>query len=258
MSYGALGYWGVDLTAYDYPDIGVFTKPYHRWTQDSWSSDQVYVFRFEVMGLPCDIQTAAQAYPLIEAYVAAMPTGNKNQNIRGITLKPGGSGCTYLAEIVFTDAGGVHLNTDRAGTTLEKMMTYLRLQNSPAEVSKGKYAAIDSDEKQINSFWFSKPVLWSSALYDSAGGADLRLGFTEAFVKQRKGVWLNSSTAKPQYELPPYEPPPISPPRPRPSPGGMPGSSAVESEEIGILPLVLVGAAAGLAVYYLYGGKARV
>lgn len=263
MSYGALGYWGVDRGAYDYEDIGFFTTPYERWNQNFWSSDQVYVFRFEVRGLDVEIEAASQVYPLIEAYVAAMPLGNKNQDIRGITLKPGGSGGILTAEIVFTDAGGVHLNTDRVEDTLEKMQAYLDFKRYQADVYRGRYAQMDTDKKEINAFWFKQPILWSSALFDSAGGSDLRFGFTDAFVKGRRGVWLNSSTARPQYELPNYEPPLLAPPRPRPTSGsGTPPDNrstahVVDDEETGMLPLIFVGTAAGLAVYYLYGRKAR-
>lgn len=259
MTYQALGYWGVDLTAHDYDDIGFTTSPYQRWVQENWDSHQVYLFRFEVSGLPSKIETAAVPYELIKAYVAAMPTGNKNQDIRGITLKPHGSGGAQLAEIVFTDAGGIHLNSDRAGTTLEKMNASLRSSRPEVEVSRGRYAAIVSDDKAISAFWFSKPILWSSARFDAAGGFDLGLGYTEAFYKNRRGVYLNSSTAKPQYELPAYEPPPIAPPGPKPPGGG--GVVTLEPVVIevdgspSVWPLVLVGAAAAFAVYKLYGQR---
>ena len=269
MTYRALGYWGVDFTSHDYPDIGLLTddQGYVRFVQDSYDPEEVYVFRFNVSGLPSQIKTAAQVYPLVEAYVASMPIGNRNQDVRAIALSPSG-GDRYRAELIFHDGGGVHLNSDRVGTVLEKMNKYLVSRSSPLRVIEGAFATVAGDkQKTAKPFWFSKPLLWSYSAFEGSGQSDLAAGFTEAFFKGRRGVYLNSSAIAPQYELPAYESPPIGPSGtpsipgispPQGTPGQLPGTA---SGEIGssifsaAIPVILIGGLAFYAVNKLKEGK---
>jgi|GEM_PF-2333049 len=262
MSYRSLGWVGfADGTQHEYQDIRD-GQPYEKFNQWSWSGGEVYVFRFKAYGLPSPIKNISDARPYLDAYVLSMPTGNRNQDIRGITVSPSGSGGQQIVEIVFTDAGGVHANGDRAGETLAKMAAALTLKGIPASLDKGSvreiccpaYARLTNAEAVQR--WLSFPILWSFSRFEASGKSILSQGFTKAWT-DGKGVWVGTAL-EPRYEIQ-YQPtkPIVVPPEPSrgrgetPSGAETPSGFRSEAEEpTNYAPFVVVGlvALAGIGI----------
>lgn len=265
MSYAALGFLSFTSGGYNYPDIKSGGQLISWWGED-WDDDEVYVFRFRVSGLPAKIENASQVYPLLRAYVDSIPVGLRNQDVRGIALKP--SGGFYLAEIIITDAGGYHTGKMHADDHLARMRAALENAGSSLSLDQPAFAYINNDLKAKVNFWFSQPALWSFKSYDAAGKGSMAQGFTRSYMDQQ-GVWLNSSAVSPQYMLRPPPPVVIEPPTPKPAPpkpgpdktGKTPASTPAMTESMagGTDPttLVVLGVAVAAAIFWTQKRKRR-
>lgn len=227
MSYKSLGL-AYDGTSANYADIS-YSGPLKSFYQSNYSPSEVYVYRFQVQGLPSPLTSYTQGYDLIDAYVRSMPMGNRNQDIVGITLKPSGSGGLQVVDIVFRDGGETHANADLSVHTLQKMQGFLEAAGSQAKISDGAYAFLNPDKSQnaIN-FWLSKPAFWSYGRFAAANKVNLNDGYTEQKAEGR-GVWGNSSVLSVHEEIRPKAPKPlyadpVTPVTPViPAPGCQPG-----------------------------------
>lgn len=260
MSYTAVGFFSFGQGGYDYPDIKSGGALISWWGED-WDDDEVYVFRLRVSGLPSSITSSSQVYPLIRAYVDSIPSGLRNQEVRAIALKP--SGGSYIAEIIVTDSGGVHVGKMHADDQLERMQNALSSAGHSLSIDQPAFAYINNDRKSNIAHWFAQPALWSVKSYDAAGGKSMGLGFTKSYLDQQ-GVWLNSSATSPQYMLRP--PPPVvieppSPPEPSPAkskkaPGTTPSPPSPEVVTTGSAggvdstAILIVGAAIAAAYFF--------
>jgi hypothetical protein len=257
MSYTGVGFigWG---SGSDYPDIKSGGK-YISWWGEDWDDDEVYILRFQVSGLPSTPTSSSQVYPLLRAYVQSIPSGLRNQDVRGITVLPSGQ-----TEIVFTDAGGIHYGKMDAGDMQRDMNAALSNMGSSLSVSKTSFAYINNDLKDKLSFWFQQPALWKYASYNAAGKGNISQGFTKAYMDQQ-GIWLNSSAVQTQYMLKPPPPvildappsvaakPPVKPASPPP------GANQPEVVEQGMstTTVVAIGLAGAAALYFLTQKKGR-
>lgn len=183
----------------DWSDVGS-SGSYQSFWGWRWSASEVYAYRFYVTGLPATVESVSQVYPLVKAYLRGMATGDRNQDIRGIALMPSGSG--YVAEIVITDAGGMHIGGNTEVEVEQAMNQELASSGSSLRVSKGAMTVLSDSKKASYAHWFSQPAIWSFKTFDTVGAGNLDGGFTRAYLDGR-GVWLNSSAANPQYELAP-------------------------------------------------------
>jgi hypothetical protein len=132
MSYTGVGFigWG---SGSDYPDIKSGGK-YISWWGEDWDDDEVYILRFQVSGLPSTPTSSSQVYPLLRAYVQSIPSGLRNQDVRGITVLPSGQ-----TEIVFTDAGGIHYGKMDAGDMQRDMNAALSNMRTSTTTSRTNY-----------------------------------------------------------------------------------------------------------------------
>jgi hypothetical protein len=166
----------------------------------------VYVFRANAYGIPIPYNTIFEAYQLLDAYIASMPIGNRNQDIIAITLKADGPAGLTRFEIIFTDAGGVHFNAKDSTEIADRMQKNLIAMGSKVEISNPAFAwVIDS---QRVAFWLGKPRLWQYARYQQQE-TSLGAGNTD-YRSKGGGVWGDSTALSPNREIAPYQAPPIS------------------------------------------------
>ena len=243
-------YASLDLRALgEWSDIG-WSSDYHEFWQYKWSGSELYAYRFLVSGMPAAIESTSQVYPLVKAYVQSLAVGDRNQDIRGITLMPAGSPGQYRAEIVITDAGGVHLNGNEPKVAAAWMNKALYDAGLPLRVSEPAMTKVNEDNKAAYSLWFGQSPIWSYRSFDAAGGNNIDAGFTRAYLDGR-GVWLNSTAAKAQFELQPRKQPEIAPPSPlQPSgPGAtQPEAAAPDNFKWYLLSVAALGVAAAFAM----------
>lgn len=242
-----MSYSGAALGAVsDWSDVG-WSAPYHEFWGYKWSTSEVYVFRVRAKNLPAQIESTSQIYPLVKAYVQSLALGDRNQDIRGITLMPLGVSGEYQAEIVVTDAGGVHLNANSPKLTAALMNQTLSDAGVPIRVDRPVMLSLDDGNKAAYSLWFSQAPIWSYAAFDSAGRSSIDAGFTRSYLDGR-GVWLNSTAGRTQYELPPRKQPEIAPPAGSQLPSS-PGGTIAASTDAGATNLKLyLGVVAAMAV----------
>ena len=251
----------------------LFGGEYREFYQYSWSKSEVYAFRFRATGLPSSIDSPSQAYPLVKAYVATMLLGDRNQDIRGICLKPIGPG-QYQCEIVVTDAGGIHATALGDAAKAKAMGEWLKQQGIAIQVDQAHFLLLNTDDKAAYQFWFSHPIVWSFASYESAGKQAIEQGYTGAYL-EGQGVFLGTAKAV-QAQVKPVPQPPIAPPSGG-APGGVgPGGVVQGTITTQIIPgaapagsklslegvsdrtkLVVVGAAALGLVLYARGAQKR-
>lgn len=243
MTYAALHGSGLG----EWTDIG-WSSDYHDFWQYKWSGSELYAFRVLVSGLPATIESTSQVYPLVKAYVQSLATGDRNQDIRGIALSPAGVPGQYRAEIVITDAGGVHLNANEPKVAAAWMNKALYDAGLPLRVSEPAMTKVNEDNKAAYSLWFSQSPIWSFRSFDAAGANNIDAGFTRAYLDGR-GVWLNSTAAKTQYELQPRKQPEIAPPVPS-QPTDAPPKQAGEPSPDNLKWYLLSVAALGVAVAF--------
>ena len=258
MTYAALGYWGSDEGFYDWPDLRG-SSTYKKFSQNNWESDEVYVFRLEVSGLPAQITSTSQAYPMVRAYIDAQESGNLNQDIRGICLRPSGGG-RYVVEIIITHPGGFHNGTLTTKDIMSRMRSSLSEQGFAGSIDKGNFYYIENQPEVLQK-WFSQPAIWSWFAYKNAGEGSRSKGFTQAYM-DGKGVWLNSSAVSQQYMLKPPppviidEPEPTRPPQPDKKKTGVvelePVVITAEPEPGSDTPKLVLGVlAVALGIYFL-------
>lgn len=227
MSYSAFGYWGSDEGYYDWPDLRN-SSIYKKFGQNNWESDEVYVFRLEVSGLPSEITSTSQAYPLVRAFIEAQDSDNLNQDVRGICFRSYGGG-RYVVEIIITHAGGFHSGTRTTKDIMSNMRSSLSEQGYSGRIDKGNFYYIEDDQSVLQK-WFAQPAIWSWLAYKNAGMGSRSKGFTQAYM-EGKGVWLNSSATSQQYMLKPPPPVYIAPPPP-PAPPKEVKPNVIELDEV--------------------------
>ena len=204
MSYSSLGLLP-DKGAQKWPDIAA-GQGYKNFAQSSWDASEVYVFRANAYGIPIPYNTISEAYELLDAYIASMPYGNRNQDIIAITLKADGPAGLTRFEIIFTDAGGMHFNAKDSTEIADKMQKNLIAMGSKVEISNPAFAWV-IDSKWV-AFWLAKSRLWQYARYQQQG-TSLGAGNTDYRSKGGGGVWGDSTALLPNREIPPYQAPPI-------------------------------------------------
>lgn len=210
MSYTSLG-MTYDGTSANYADIS-YSGPLKSFYQSSYSPNEVYVYRFQVQGLPSPLTSYTQGYDLIDAYVRSMPMGNRNQDILAITLKPSGSGGLQVVDIVFKDGGETHANADYSVHTLQKMQGFLDAAGVPAKISDGAYAFLNPDKSQkLINFWLSQAPLWSYGRFAAANKTIISDGYTQ-HKADGHGVWVNSTVLDVHAEIKPRAALPAAPP----------------------------------------------
>lgn len=251
-SFGAAGDW---------PDIG-WSAPYHNFLALKWSTSEVYVYRFRAKGMPAQIESTSQVYPLVKAYVQSLATGDRNQDVRGITLMPLGAAGEYQVEIVVTDAGGIHLNGNSAEVTALYMNKSFYDEGSSVRIDKPALAKLNEDNRPAYALWFSQAPIWSYAAFDAAGKSSIGAGYTKAYLDGR-GVWLNSTASRTQYELQPRKQPEIAPPSATPPatttqpPGVAATAAAAPSQPQGFAWYLAAVAALGLAAAMISSKRGR-
>lgn len=203
MSYSSLGLLP-DKGAEKWPDI-VSGSGYKNFAQSSWDTSEVYVFRANTYGIPVPYNTIAEAYQLIDAYLSAMPMGNRNQDIIAITLRTDGPGGLTRFEIVFTDAGGTHWNAKDSIEIASRMREHLKKEDSKIEISNPAFAWL-TDKTKVG-FWLAKPRLWQYSRFQQQ---DTLLGAGNTDYRSKGGgVWGDSTALAPNREVPPYKATPI-------------------------------------------------
>jgi hypothetical protein len=252
MSYSSLGLLP-DSGAKQWPDI-VAGQGYKNFAQSMWDSGEVYVFRAHAYGIPAPYKSISEAYQLLDAYIASMPKNNRNQDIIAITLKADGPGGLTRFEIIFTDAGGIHMGAQDSVDIAKAMQKNLP-PGSKIEIMDPAFAWVN-DDKSVG-FWLAKPRLWQFANYArTLPQASLGAGNTD-YRSKGGGVWADSTAISPNKEIAPYKPTPVVPPDAPPSsdkqkdvpyvgPGGdtvLPGIDASESS-----PLLPIALAIGVGV----------
>lgn len=257
MSYSSLGYWGSDEGYYDWPDLSG-SSVYKKFAQNNWEWDEVYVFRFEVSGLPSEITSTSQAYPLVRAYIDAQDSGNLNQDVRGICLRPLGSG-RYVVEIIITHAPGFHNGVRTTEKIMSGMTSSLSEAGYSGSIRNGNFYFIENNPEVLQK-WSSQPAIWAWRTYTGSGEGSRAKGFTQTYL-DGKGVWLNSSAISQQHMLRPPPPVIIEPPAPPPDvikPKYAPPNT-VPREDVGVTTsaggvdstaILIVGAAIAAAYFF--------
>lgn len=266
MTYAAVGFISFTSGGFSYPDIKSGGN-YISWWGEDWDDDEVYVFRLRVKGLPSTITSSSQVYPVLRAYVESVPSGLRNQDVRGICVKPTSGG--QLVEIVFTDAGGFHTGKMHADDMAEAMAEKLSSAGSPLTVDQPAFAYLNNDLKEKIRHWFAQTPLWSYSSYNASGKQNITQGFTRAYLDQQ-GIWLNSSAISPQYQLRPPPPPVIDVPPPQPAEKKTPSQavptepsvpatvepvSTASTSEIGTGTMVAIGVLGAAALYFLTSSR---
>jgi hypothetical protein len=262
MSYSSLGLLP-DKGAQKWPDIAA-GQGYKNFAQSSWDASEVYVFRANAYGIPIPYNTIFEAYQLLDAYIASMPIGNRNQDIIAITLKADGPAGLTRFEIIFTDAGGMHFNAKDSTEIADRMQKNLIAMGSKVEISNPAFAwVIDS---QRVAFWLGKPRLWQYARYQQQE-TNLGAGNTD-YRSKGGGVWGDSTALSPNREIAPYQSPPIRVDDREEPIQGEPGTryqvepgtgkkSPSDSDGDSALPLVLAIGIGAAAAYWISQQKER-
>lgn len=251
MTYAAASALGA---ASDWPDIGR-SAAYQSFWRNIWSTSEVYAFRFRATGMPSTIESVSQVYPLVKAYVQSMPLGDRNQDVRGVTLTPTGASGSYLVDLVVTDAGGIHLSGVPNADDLyaAAMNEKLAATGTSIRVDRPAMTVLNTANKAAYAHWFAQSPIWSYKAFKASESGGIDAGFTRAYLDGR-GVWLNSTAVNPQFELAPRKQPEIAPPGGSLTPGGQ-LVAGVDRGAIGWY--VGAGALAVLAGFLLVGRRDR-